>query len=121
MNKIACKNFRNFLHRELCIKKSAKIHKHFFYWKNNPDFSQNFLIVGLAKKGKNENGKIHHYSLKMANDDLEIWQNHLLLKPFHMIDAKFDLVLSSISHRNPDIPFLKFYHYSFISNPTISR
>ena len=33
MNKIACKNFRNFLHRELCMKKSAKIYKCVFHRK----------------------------------------------------------------------------------------
>ena len=41
----------------------------------------------------------------MANNDLKIWQNHLLLKPFHMLDAKFYLVLRPISHRNPAMPF----------------
>ena len=40
-NKIACKNFRKFLNRELCIKKSAKIHKCVFYWKNLQKFCFN--------------------------------------------------------------------------------
>ena len=58
----------------------------------------------MAKK--NEYDKIHHYSFKMSNNDLKIWQNHFLLKPFHMVDAKFDLVLWTISHRNPAMPFI---------------
>ena len=54
-------------------------------------------MISLAKKEKNENGKIRHYSFKMADNDLKIWQNHLLPNPFHMVDAKLDLVLRPIS------------------------
>ena len=43
----------------------------------------------------------------MADNDLKIWQNHLLLNLFHMVDAKFDLVLRSIQHGNPAMPFLQ--------------
>ena len=42
----------------------------------------------------------------MADNDLKIWQNHLLPNPFHMVDAKFDLVLRPISHGNPAMPFV---------------
>ena len=39
--------------------------------KNNPDFFKNFPMISLAKKRKkNENGKIRHYSFKMADNDL---------------------------------------------------
>ena len=41
----------------------------------------------------------------MADNDLEIRQNNLLPNPFHMLDAKFDLVLRPISHKNPAMPF----------------
>ena len=44
----------------------------------------------------------------MADNDLKIWGNHLLPNPFHMVDAKFDLVLGPISHANPAMPFLIF-------------
>ena len=74
-------------------------------------FFQNFPMISLVEKGKNENGKIHYYSFKMANNVLKIWQNHLLLKPFHMVDAKFDLVLRPISHRNPAMPFLCTFNF----------
>ena len=74
--------------------------------KNNPDFFQKFPMISLAKKRKkNENGKIHHYSFKMADNDLKIWQNNLLPNTFHMVDAKFDLVLRPISHGNPAMLF----------------
>ena len=43
----------------------------------------------------------------MADNDLKIWQNNFLPNPFHMIDAKFDLVLRPISHGNPAMPFMK--------------
>ena len=36
----------------------------------------------------------------MADNDLKIWQNHLLSNPFHMVDVKFDLVLRPISYGN---------------------
>ena len=36
---------------------------------------------------------------------MKIWQYHLLLNPFHMVDAKFDLVLRPISHGNLAAPF----------------
>ena len=62
--------------------------------KNNPNFFQNFPMISLAKQS--ENCKIRHYWFRMADNDLKIWQNHLLLNPFHMVDAKFDLVLRSI-------------------------
>ena len=78
MNKIACKDFRNFLHRELCIKKE-----------------------------KNENGKIRHYPFKMADSDLKIWQNNLLPNTFHMVDPKFDLNLRPVSQGNPAMLFNK--------------
>ena len=58
-------------------------------------------MISLAKERKNENGKICHYSFKMVDNDLKIWQNNLLPNPFHMVDAKFDLVLRPISHENP--------------------
>ena len=64
-------------------------------------FFKIFLWLVKLKKEKNENGKSRHYSFKMADNDLKIWQNHLLPNPFHMIDAKFDLVLRPISHWNP--------------------
>ena len=41
----------------------------------------------------------------MADNDLKIWQNHLLLNTFHTVDAKFDLVLRPMSHGNPAMPF----------------
>ena len=41
----------------------------------------------------------------MADNDLKTWQNHLLPNPYHMVDAKFDLVLKPISHGNPAMPF----------------
>ena len=44
----------------------------------------------------------------MANSDLKIWQNHLLLNLFHIVDTKFDLVLRPISHGNPAMPFEEF-------------
>ena len=74
--------------------------------KKNPDFFQNFFMISSAKKGKNENGKIHHYSFKMTDNDLKIWQNNPLPNPFHMVDAKFDLVLRLISHGKPAMPFI---------------
>ena len=40
----------------------------------------------------------------MADNDLKIWQNYLLPNPFHVVDAKFDLVLRPISHGNPAMP-----------------
>ena len=64
-----------------------------------------FCLVKL-KKTKNENYKIHHYSFKMADNDLKIWQNHLLPNSFHMVGAKLELVLRPISHWNPTMPFL---------------
>ena len=80
------------------------------FGKKNPGFFQNFPMISLAKKRKkNENGKIHNYSFKMADNDLKIWQNHLLPNPFHMVDAKFDLVLRPISHGNPAMPFVDLY------------
>ena len=83
--------------------------------KNNPDFFQNFPMVSLAKKKeKNENGKIRHYSFKMADNDLKIWQNNLLSNPFHMVYAKFDLVLRPISHGNPAMPFYRIIQHSQI-------
>ena len=103
MNKIACNTFCNFSHRELCIKKSAKIQKCVFYLKSNPDFFQNFSMISLAQK--NENCKIRHYSFKIADNDQKNCQSHLLLNPFHMVDAKFDLVLRPITHGNPAMPF----------------
>ena len=78
--------------------------------KNNPDFFQNFPMISLAKKRKKRNGKIRHYSFKMADHDLKIWQNHLLPNPFHMVDAKLDLVLRPIPHGNPAMPFLSISH-----------
>ena len=107
MNKIACKNFRYFLHHGLCIKKSTKIYKFIFFWKKQPwFFFKIFLWLVWLKKAKNENCKIRHYSFKMTDNDLKIWQNHLLLNPFHMVDAKFDLVSRLISHGNPTMPFV---------------
>ena len=41
----------------------------------------------------------------MADNDLKIWQNRLFTNPFHMVDAKFDLILRPISHGNPVMPF----------------
>ena len=41
----------------------------------------------------------------MVDNDLKIWENHLLSNPFHMADAKFDLVLRPILHANPAMPF----------------
>ena len=64
-----------------------------------------FTINFSLKKEKNENGKNRHYSFKMADNDLKIWQNNLLPNPFHMVDAKFDLVLRPISDGNPAMPF----------------
>ena len=40
----------------------------------------------------------------MADNNRKIWQNYLLLNPFQMVEAKFDLVLRSISHGNPAMP-----------------
>ena len=81
--------------------------------KNNSDFFQNFPMISLAKKRKkNENGKIRHYSFKMADNDLIIWQNYLLPNTFHMVDAKFDLVLRPISQGNPAMLF-KFKNLKF--------
>ena len=37
----------------------------------------------------------------MADNDLKIWQNNLLPNPFHMVYAKFDLVLRPISQGKP--------------------
>ena len=74
--------------------------------KNNPDFFKIFLWLVYPKKEKNENGKIRHYSFKMADNDLKIWHNNLLSNPFHMVDAKFDLFLRPTSLRNPAMPFL---------------
>ena len=68
-------------------------------------------MISLAKK-KNENGKIRHYSFKMADNDLKIWQNNLLPNPFHMVDAKFDLVLMPISHGNPAMPFIAIRNFN---------
>ena len=65
-------------------------------------------MISLAKKRKNENGKIRHYFFKMADNDLKIWQNNLLPNPFHMVDAKFDLLSRPISHGNPAMPFASF-------------
>ena len=62
-----------------------------------------FLWLVYLKKANNENGKIRHYLFKMADNELKIWQNHLLLNLFHMFDAKFDLVSRPISHGNPAI------------------
>ena len=63
-------------------------------------------MISLAKKKeKNENGKIRHYSFKMADNDLKIWQNNLLPNPFHMVDV--DFVLRPISHGNPAMPFVQ--------------
>ena len=75
----------------------------------NPDLLLNFPMINLPKKSENENCKIHHYSLKMTDNDQKILQNHLLPNPFHMVDAKFDLVLRPISHVNPAMPFIKIY------------
>ena len=47
----------------------------------------------------------------MADNNLKIWQNNLLANPFHMVDAKFDLVLRLISHGNPAMPFKTFLCY----------
>ena len=63
-------------------------------------------MIILVKEGKNENGIIRHYSFKMSDNDLKIWQNHLLPNPFHMVNSKFDLVLRPISHENPAMPFI---------------
>ena len=41
----------------------------------------------------------------MADNDLKIWQNILLLNSSHKVNAKFDLVSRSISHGNPAMPF----------------
>ena len=60
-------------------------------------FKISLWLVWL-KKEKNEICKICHYSFKMADNDLKIWQNNLMPNPFHMLDAKFDLVLRPISH-----------------------
>ena len=77
-----------------------------FIGENNPDFFQNFPMISLAKKKtKNQNGVIRYYPFKMADNDLKIWQNHLLPNPFHMVDAKFDLVLRPIWHANPAMHF----------------
>ena len=54
MNKIACKNFRNFLLRELCIKNLQKFINVSFIGKNNPDFFQNFPMISKAKKRKKQ-------------------------------------------------------------------
>ena len=64
--------------------------------KNNRDFFQKFPMISLAKQRKNENSKIRHYPFKMTDNDLKIW---------HMVDAKFGLVLRPISHGNPAMPF----------------
>ena len=72
-------------------------------------FFKIFLWLVYLKKEKNENGQIRHYSFKMADNDLKIWQNYLLPNPFHMVDAKFDLVLRPISHGNPAMPFLELF------------
>ena len=45
----------------------------------------------------------------MADKRLKIWQNHLLLNLFHMVDAKFDLVLRPILHGNPAMAFSNLY------------
>ena len=55
-----------------------------------------------------QNTKCRHYSFKMADNDLKIWQNNILPNPFHMVDAKFDLVLRPISNGNPATPFIYF-------------
>ena len=44
----------------------------------------------------------------MADNDMKIWQNHLLPNAFDMIDAKFDLVLMPISRGNPAMRFEKY-------------
>ena len=41
----------------------------------------------------------------MADNDLKIWQNHLLPNLFPMVAAKFVLVLRPILHGNPAMPF----------------
>ena len=48
----------------------------------------------------------------MADNDLKIWQNNLLPNPFHMVYAKFDLVLRPISHGNPAMPFREWMRVS---------
>ena len=50
----------------------------------------------------------------MAESDLKIWQNNLLPNPFHMVDAKFDLVLRPMSHANPAMPFKFNLHYCYM-------
>ena len=82
--------------------------------KNNSDLFQNFPMISLVKKS--ENCKIRHFSFQIADNDLKIWQNHLLLNPFHMIDAKFYLVLRSISHGIPAMPFDNIFVFHFLAD-----
>ena len=71
-------------------------------------FFKIFLWLVELKEVKKKNCKIRHYSFKIADNDLKIWQNHLLLNLFHMVDVKFDLVSRPISHGNPAMPFVKY-------------
>ena len=50
MNKIACKNIRNFLHHELCIKKSAKIPQMCFLLEKTTLIFSKIFLISLAKK-----------------------------------------------------------------------
>ena len=99
--KLRAKIFTIFCIANYASKNLQKFTKCVFYWKKNPDFFQKFPMISLAKKEKNENGKIRHYSFKMADNDLKLWQNNLLPNTFHMVYAKFDLFLRPISHGNP--------------------
>ena len=85
-----CKNFRNFLHHELCMKKSAKIHKCIFYWKKNPDFLKKFPMISLAKKRK----KRKWWNPSLLNQNGELWSENLakspLAKPLPYTQVRID-------------------------------
>ena len=72
----------------------------------NPEFFQNFTMISLAKKRKKRKWSNPPLLIKMADNDLKICQNNLLPNPFHMVDAKFDLVLKPISRGNLSMPFI---------------
>ena len=57
-------------HEQNCVQEFKNVSS---IGKTNPGFFQNFSIISLAKKRKNENGKIRHCSFKMSDNDLKIW------------------------------------------------
>ena len=52
---------------------------------------------------------VYCYYKMCFNSNMKIWQNHLFPNPFHMVDAKFYLVLRPISHGNPAMSFTRIF------------